>query len=530
LSPERGGRLFSVMLRGKSRWEVAGWSFLLAIGLASRVAVAARRSLWFDDGATLGAIALSPVELWGERLSNGHFPWFFLLFQGWTWLAGLSLAALRAPFVLMTLAAIPLTAALAFEVAPKGRKRAAAWIAGALAAVHPSLLYLAAELRPYALLTLLGGGMILSLLRTARQLSGRAFLIIGALHWAILNLHIGGALFSLPLLGFAMALGWRQGLGRSWLLRCWKSLWIPLALFAPMLWVYATNVDPTHGDKLEGLQPGAQFLRATYQLMVGVDSVLMSLGGRGWRLWLGLAGPLAAALLLGSQDSREEGEGLGQRGAIGLLVMGVLGAPALALGISWAGSSPIVGSARYYSAGLAPFIALLGAGLASGFSRKSLFYWVLSLLFLVILAAWAPLAGRRGNELLTQSGEGFSEAAAWIESHVPQDALIVVSHDQFVRELARFYLNEDRAWVFLPRSATAQEVREALSGQFAPGRDAALLLYRTKPSRIEELVRRQIGFRGRAERFRAGLALAVWLRRSERDGKTAKALSASFGH
>jgi uncharacterized membrane protein len=128
-----------------------GAGVLLAGGLALRVAVAARQSLWFDDGATLGAIALSPAELWADRLRNGSFPLFFLLLQGWTRLAGLSMAVLRAPFVLMTLAAIPLAAALAREAAPAGRKKLAAWLAGALAAVHPSLLYLSAELRPYGL-------------------------------------------------------------------------------------------------------------------------------------------------------------------------------------------------------------------------------------------------------------------------------------------------------------------------------------------------------------------------------------------
>jgi hypothetical protein len=152
-------------------------------------------------------------------------------------------------------------------------------------------------------------------------------------------------------------------------------------------------------------------------------------------------------------------------------------------------------------------------------------------LFLAALGAWAPLAAGRGRELLTQSGEGFSEAAAWIERRVPAEALIIVSHDQFIRELARFYLGPEWDMVFLSRDATAPEIRAALRGRLGPERDAALLLYRTKPSRIEGFVRGIFGPWARdSERFRAGLASVVWLSRKKSAKKTIKTSHESFGH
>jgi uncharacterized membrane protein len=504
--------------------------------LALRIAVAARQSLWFDDGATLGAIALSPSELWADRLRNGSFPLFFLLLQGWTRLSGhlwgLSLAALRAPFVLMTLAAIPLAAALAREAAPAGRKKLAAWLAGALAAVHPSLLYLSAELRPYGLLALAGGALGWALLGAAQRPSAGRFALAGALHWLILNLHIGGGLFSLPLFAAALGIGWRRKLGGRWLAGCLGTALIPLALWAPMLAFYQDQVEMKHYDKFAALEPGAQFLRAAFQLAVGVDSVLMSRGGTGWRLGLGWALPLlaAAALWVARSGEKEESAGLGQRGAVLLLLVGALGAPALALAVSWT-IAPVVGSARYYSAGLLPLIALLGAAGAGCWERKVLWRWVPALLFLAALGAWAPLAAGRGRDLLTQSGEGFSEAAAWIESRVPAEALLIVSHDQFIRELAHFYLGPERDMVFLSRDATAPEIRAALRGRLKPERDAALLLYRTKPSQIEGFVRGIFGPWARdSERFRAGLASVVWLSRKKSDKKTIKTSHESFGH
>jgi hypothetical protein len=516
----------------RSRREVVVWTTLLSIGLALRVIIATRRSLWFDDGATLGAIALSPGDLWTDRLRNGSFPLFFLLFQGWARLAGLSLAALRAPFVLMTLAAIPLAAALAREMAPAGRKKAAAWLAGALAAVHPSLLYLSAELRPYGLLALCGGALGWALLGAAHRPSPGRFAATGGLHWLVLNLHIGGGLFSLPLFAAALGIGWRRKLGGRWLAGCLGAALIPLALWAPMLVLYQGQVEMKHYDKFAALQPGAQFLRAIFQASVGLDSVLMSRGGTGWRLGLGWALPLLAAGVLWTarSEEKEEGAGLGRRGAIILLATAALGAPLLALAISWT-VAPIVGSARYYSAGLLPLIAALGAAGAACWEREASWRWALGILFLLAFGAWAPLAAERGHKLLTQNGEGFSEVAAWIERRVPADALIVVSHDQFIRELARFYLGSEREMVFLSRDATAPEIRAALRGRLGPERDAALLLYRTKPARIEGFIRGIFGPWARdSELFQAGLSAAVWFRRRGDDEKTTKTSRESFGH
>lgn len=103
--------------------------------------------LWLDEGWTLGIVQQNGAELGRQLMWDPNPPFYFLTLKAWTWVAGLSNGALRAPSVLAALCG-PL-----FALTPgTGLERRERWLWAALLALWVPGVFFAQEARNYALL------------------------------------------------------------------------------------------------------------------------------------------------------------------------------------------------------------------------------------------------------------------------------------------------------------------------------------------------------------------------------------------
>ena len=147
------------------RWVLAALSIAILLRLFNLDAAA----LWLDETETAIWAALRPHEVSAtvlERVTFGdydprHLPFYFVVLNAWTKLAGISPWSLRLPSVVFSVIAIALSAAVAHALAGA---RAARW-AAVLAAISPFLIHHAQEARMYALINMLAAGSVLLMSR-----------------------------------------------------------------------------------------------------------------------------------------------------------------------------------------------------------------------------------------------------------------------------------------------------------------------------------------------------------------------------
>lgn len=177
------------------RRETAILAGIVLLGAALRLYGLGRFSIWYDEGATLYAATLVDHPL---RLLNPDWctdpPLLPLLTRFWWDALGAPLSldplteradfALRLLPCLFSMAAIPLTFALTFEVT---RKRAPAHVAALLVAISPFQIYYAQELKPYSTLTVLGLGAVYCMLRVFER--DRAIAWLGIILFMVLSMY-----------------------------------------------------------------------------------------------------------------------------------------------------------------------------------------------------------------------------------------------------------------------------------------------------------------------------------------------------
>jgi len=122
---------------------------LLALAFAVRVREALRVPLWFDELYTLAAVSRPWADVMRVVRADVHPPLHFLYMHFWR-LVGTGDLAVRASSLLLTLAVLGVTYALARELFGRG----AALLALALVAVHPWHVYESQEARSYPMLWL----------------------------------------------------------------------------------------------------------------------------------------------------------------------------------------------------------------------------------------------------------------------------------------------------------------------------------------------------------------------------------------
>ncbi len=127
-------------------------AWLLVITLASfalRVYTLGAQSLWYDEGVTAAIAQRGLAELTRWTANDIQPPLYYYVVSAWGRLAGWSEWSLRFPSAFFGTLAIPLMAALAYALT---RRKQAAVLAAALAAIHPLLVYYSQEARMYAML------------------------------------------------------------------------------------------------------------------------------------------------------------------------------------------------------------------------------------------------------------------------------------------------------------------------------------------------------------------------------------------
>ncbi len=145
----------------------AGWAApaacaaLLALGVGLKLVSGAGGPLWLDEGWTLGIVGRPSWAAFVEQLRlDVNPPLYFLLMRGWTAVAGLSNASLRAPSVVFAALAPFVVLGVRTPLARSDR-----WVAAAMLGLSPLAIYFAQEARAYALLLLLEAGAAVAFLR-----------------------------------------------------------------------------------------------------------------------------------------------------------------------------------------------------------------------------------------------------------------------------------------------------------------------------------------------------------------------------
>ncbi|MBN2431497.1 MAG: glycosyltransferase family 39 protein [Acidobacteria bacterium] len=258
-------------LRNMSRPEWLILLVLLLLAALGRMAALDHPAYWEDEmGTVMNLLALPggdhefrPVDhRWFESqprrdtwaayhqalFENEDSPYlYFDLIRLWSHCFGLSEPALRSLSALFSLAGVALLALLAWRLLP-GR----AWlVATALAAVHPYLLELGRDARPYALTLLLAPLSLVLLWRIGRGEAHRwhhatyVVALAALLYTHYFNAFFVGAQLATLLLAWKRSAAWGHGLAAA-------------LLFTPGLWVFYTKLTLIRGaERRIWIQAGA---------------------------------------------------------------------------------------------------------------------------------------------------------------------------------------------------------------------------------------------------------------------------------
>ncbi len=144
---------------------------LVALGAVLRFGTLDARSYWLDEVDTVGLLQEGFVGML-SRLAEPGGGGLVYFFVAWPWaqVFGSSEVALRSLSALFGTATVPVAYWATRELA----SRRAGVIAAALAATAPLLVWQSQEVRPYALLVLLGGVSFALFLRARRAPDGGA--------------------------------------------------------------------------------------------------------------------------------------------------------------------------------------------------------------------------------------------------------------------------------------------------------------------------------------------------------------------
>ncbi|MBI5667152.1 MAG: glycosyltransferase family 39 protein [Chloroflexi bacterium] len=176
------------------RWTfpLVALALLAAFGLMT--AGLQRESLWTDEAWSAWAVRSPNLAVTLERIRGDvHPPLYFLLLDGWTWLAGDSVFALRLPSALAALVGLAATYALGVRL----YDRTTGLTALILLATASFFIYYAREARMYSLLLALAALTTRFYLRWRCRPTLRRSLIYAASLAALLYTHYAGALILL---------------------------------------------------------------------------------------------------------------------------------------------------------------------------------------------------------------------------------------------------------------------------------------------------------------------------------------------
>ncbi len=208
---------------------------LTGLGLVLRLVRVGDEALWFDEVNTLWRAAGGSLGRVVSRIAGDvQAPLFDLITWAWTRGATITDAGwVRFPSVLFSTALIPVTACLAREL---GLRRRAQIVAAACVSFAPFQLRFAQEARPYALLALLAGVLLLAAARIAATGGRRGLLLLAITGPLLVMTHYYGVLAWLAIVAALLldAAACQTRLPRM-LASCLPAL-VALLLWSPVAW------------------------------------------------------------------------------------------------------------------------------------------------------------------------------------------------------------------------------------------------------------------------------------------------------
>jgi uncharacterized membrane protein len=267
-------------------------ALLAALAVTTRIALLDHQSLWFDEivSVTLAKQSLATM-LHAIATTESTPPLYYLVLWVWTRLFGFSAVAVRSLsvcFGVLTVLAIYLTARVRFS----GR---AAFVAAALAATNPMLIWYSQETRSYSLLTLLVTLTLYFFLRVRVKVSVRDLAAWSICASLALATHYFAAFVVFP---EAALLVW---FGRWRVLRPLAAVVLPLATAAALLPLAIHQRNTGHTEFLAGIPLSTRAQQAANELLLGryaISALHLFL--------LGLAIAIATAIALARSASAGE--------------------------------------------------------------------------------------------------------------------------------------------------------------------------------------------------------------------------------
>ncbi len=378
--------------------------FLVVVAFVPRITGLSRWWLNPDEGIYYSILTRAEwAGFWAEVTSNAHPPLYYLTLRGLaaiTW----DFYWLRVFSVLCSVAAVIAVAAVARELADRGRSGAVAGVvAGVTIALAPGAIELSQVMRPYMMQLTLLGLSVVGLLRYERTLARRDLLLYAAAIALALLTHYS-SLLALAAIGAYVA--WR-GIDRGLRDPVWRGLAIvQLVPALVVLTLYLTHIRPLAGSDLAG--DALDGWLSPYMIGGPSSAWLAFLGFQHLLAGPWLRAPLAVLILVGAGWSLVRGPR-----ASGILAMGALAA---AIAAASMGAYPF-GSTRHSAWALAFLVPVIGWFVAHlvdpPWCRERILAWVgCGLLFAAggpigdVLRApsapWAPTDQVLERETLTQ--------------------------------------------------------------------------------------------------------------------------------
>jgi mannosyltransferase len=338
---------------GRAWWSRADPALvgITLVGLVMRAWGLGSQSLWYDEWLTQEAMGGGPRDVVRHVANREGIPLpYFAGLWAWTRPFGAGEVALRSISLVAGVAAIPVAYALARRVAGRWAARAAAL----LVAVNPLAVWYSQEARPYSILALAGGVVVLAAVRAAGAPDGdaqphrRDLVLLAAAAAAAVAVHYFAA-FLVAAVGIALLLT-RRPAWRSWLLAGVPAL-VVLALLAPL-----AVKQHSHEANREWI--------TRFPLIDRLDdagrSALVGPSPPASTLWLVAAAAVVAGVGVGLALAPPA-----ERRAAGLLLAVSGGAVALAVVAAGVGVDAVLG--RYLIASLVPLV--VGVAVAARWRR-----------------------------------------------------------------------------------------------------------------------------------------------------------------
>ena len=351
-----------------------------------------RSPLWLDEALTVNIAKLPLSDIGAALRHDGHPPLYYWLLHGWMAVFGSSNEAVRALSGVMATALMPLVYVAGYRLTPSATanvRRRAGWVCVIVVALNPFVIRYATEARMYAMVMVLGVGLLLLLDNAVKSTTFFRLAAVGITSGALLLTHYW-ALYYLAVIGLVLVV-WAitRPASRPIAVRCAGAVASGLVLFS--WWVPAMSDQARH--------TGTPWAAPANPLTV----VVLTLSDTGGLIRVEQQGfaLLAAVLLVFGLLGRTTPEGLiiERRVQLDVRLLAIIVAGTMAVGTvaGYASSSTFI--SRYAAVYMPLLLIVTGLGIARLGNQR----WIIGVL--VIVSSLGLVAGGRNVKTeRTQAG------------------------------------------------------------------------------------------------------------------------------